>query len=151
MTWFQCLWLDDFSLFYPSVGRIRPQLFLPLRFTQIEQNGFNNRNNFEIGLIEHVVLSTTVTFIAAKLNAILFEKRYFKILNFFPGVSGKIFSWKLAYVVPRGIQKTSSTEKYVISPLPRPELRLSTKSLYYFTNRVIKLMQPCVCRNLISL
>ena len=60
------------------------------------------------------------------------------------------------YVVPRCIQKLYPTEKYVTSSLPRPELCLSSKSLYCFTNRVVKLMQPCVylsadCKNLISI
>ena len=67
-----------------------------------------------------------------------------KFWNFFPDVSGKIFSWKLVYVVPRCIQKTSPTEKYVTLFLARPDLRLVSKSLKCFTNRVVKFMYPCV-------
>ena len=43
-----------------------------------------------------------------------------------------------------GIQKTSPTQKYVTSSLPRSELFLSSKSLQCFTNRVCKLLLPSV-------
>ena len=76
--------------------------------------------------------------------SIVVTLQQWKFWNFFPDVSGKIFSWKLEYVVPRCIQKTSPTEKYVTSFLARPELRLVSKSLKCFTNRVVKFMKPCV-------
>ena len=69
-----------------------------------------------------------------------------KVCNFFPDVSGEIFSWKLAYKEPRCIQKTSPTKKYVTSSLACPELRRSSKSLECFTYRVGKLMAGCVSR-----
>ena len=52
-----------------------------------------------------------------------------KSLGVFPRYIREYFFWKWAYMVPRCIQKTSPTLKYVTSSLLRPEICLSSKSL----------------------
>ena len=67
-----------------------------------------------------------------------------KVCNFFPDVSGEIFSWKLAFKEPRYIRKTHQTWKYMTSSLACPDLHLLSKSLKCFIYRVVTFMQPCV-------
>ena len=67
-----------------------------------------------------------------------------KVWNFLPEISAEIFSWKLAYLVSRCIQKRPPTKKNVTSSMFHSDFRLPSKSLKYFTYRVCNFMASCV-------
>ena len=70
-----------------------------------------------------------------------------KVWSFFPEISAKIFFWKLAYLVPRCIQKTSPTLKHETSSLSRSDLSLSSKSMKCFLMGVFEILHPSVYQN----